>query len=134
MWGLLQEVFLDRESADASLCAGSGAGILCGIWAGAEYCGLLSPFCWLIGAVVLRWYLPAVNVLYPEFSVKKKILFALVVACSRWMMTLFVSGFSCGVALRSAACAAVNDVYRIFHAGVVYSVEGEESDEAGELL
>ncbi len=45
-------------------------------------------FCWLIGAVVLRWYLPAVNVLYPEFSVKKKILFALVVACSRWMMTL----------------------------------------------
>ena len=45
-------------------------------------------FCWLIGAVVLRWYLPAVNILYPEFSVKKKILFALVVSCNRWTVTL----------------------------------------------
>ena len=45
-------------------------------------------FCWLIGAVVLRWYLPAVTVLYQEFGIRKKILFSLVVSCHRWMMTL----------------------------------------------
>lgn len=45
-------------------------------------------FFWLIAAIVLLWYFPAVNVLYPEFGLKKKILFSLVMSCGKWVMTL----------------------------------------------
>lgn len=45
-------------------------------------------FCWLILALVLLWYLPAVTVLYPEFKNKKKLLFSLVASCDRWAITL----------------------------------------------
>lgn len=45
-------------------------------------------FFWLIAATVLLWYLPAVNVLYPQFQIKKKLLFSLVVSCGRWVMSL----------------------------------------------
>lgn len=52
--------------------------------------------CWLIVAAVLLWYLPAVNVLYPDFSIKKKILFSLVVSCGRWIMTIVFVAVSVG--------------------------------------
>lgn len=48
----------------------------------------LALFCWLIAAAALLWYLPAVCVLYPEFKIKKKILFSLVMSCDRWVMTI----------------------------------------------
>lgn len=53
-------------------------------------------FCWLILALVLLWYLPAITTLYPEFSNKKKILFSLVVSCDRWLMTLLFLALSIG--------------------------------------
>lgn len=45
-------------------------------------------YCWLILAFALLWYLPSVSVLYPEFGVKKKLVFSLVVSANRWATTL----------------------------------------------
>lgn len=45
-------------------------------------------FCWIIITMVLYWYLPAVNTLFPEFGMKKKLLFSLVAAGDRWVMTV----------------------------------------------
>lgn len=45
-------------------------------------------YIWLILAFALLWYLPPVSVLYPEFKMKKKLVFALVVSANRWATTL----------------------------------------------
>lgn len=45
-------------------------------------------FVWIIVVMVLYWYLPAVNVLYPEFKLGKKLLFSLVAAGDRWILTV----------------------------------------------
>ncbi len=45
-------------------------------------------FCWIIIGMVLLWYLPAVNVLYPDFSLGKKFLFSLVASCDRFLLTI----------------------------------------------
>lgn len=45
-------------------------------------------FCFILVAMVLRWYLPAVNVLYPDFKTGKKVVFSLVAACNRYLLTL----------------------------------------------
>lgn len=42
----------------------------------------------IIMSMVLYWYLPAINVLYPEFKTGKKLLFSLVVSGNRWVLTI----------------------------------------------
>lgn len=46
-------------------------------------------FTWIILAAVLGWYLPAINVLFPEFKPTKKLVFSMVAACDRWLLTIF---------------------------------------------
>lgn len=53
-------------------------------------------FCWIIITMVLYWYLPAVNVLFPEFEPKKKFLFSLVAAGDRWVMTILLLAVNLG--------------------------------------
>ncbi len=48
----------------------------------------LGIYSWLILAFALLWYLPPVSVLYPEFGLKKKLAFSLVVSANRWVTTL----------------------------------------------
>ena len=45
-------------------------------------------FVWIIVVMLLYWYLPAVNVLYPDFKLGKKLLFSLVAAGDRWILTV----------------------------------------------
>ncbi len=47
-------------------------------------------FLWILAGLVLKWYLPAVTLLYPEFPLKKKILFSLVASCDRFKVTLLL--------------------------------------------
>lgn len=56
----------------------------------------LIQFCWIIIVMVLYWYLPAVNVLFPEFGMKKKLLFSLVAAGDRWVMTILFLAVNLG--------------------------------------
>ena len=48
----------------------------------------LVMFCWMLAAMILGWFLPAINVLYPEFKMGKKFLFSLVVAGNRFKLTI----------------------------------------------
>lgn len=52
-------------------------------------------FVWMLCAASLCWYLPAVNVLYPEFTLGRKILFSLVASGNRWALTLML--FAAGI-------------------------------------
>lgn len=45
-------------------------------------------FSWIIISMVLGWYMPVVNVLYPEFKTGKKILFSIVASCDRFILTI----------------------------------------------
>lgn len=45
-------------------------------------------FTWVILVQVLCWYLPVINTLYPEFPVKKKLVFSMVASCDRWLYTI----------------------------------------------
>ncbi len=42
---------------------------------------------WMITVYLMNLYMPAVNVLYPKFSIGKKLLFSLVAACDKWKTT-----------------------------------------------
>ncbi len=53
-------------------------------------------FCWMLAAMILNLYLPAVNVLYPEFKMGKKFLFSLVVAGNRYLLTILFLVLSIG--------------------------------------
>lgn len=53
-------------------------------------------FCWIIAAMLLNWYLPAVNVLYPGFRTGKKIAFSLVAAGNRWLLTILLLAVNVG--------------------------------------
>ena len=44
----------------------------------------------MIVAILLNLYLPSVTVLYPEFSLRKKIVFSFVAACDRWKTTMIL--------------------------------------------
>ena len=46
--------------------------------------------------MILNLYLPAVNVLYPEFKMGKKFLFSLVVAGNRYLLTILFLLLSLG--------------------------------------
>lgn len=53
-------------------------------------------FCWIIAVMLLNWYLPAVNVLYPGFRTGKKIAFSLVAAGNRWLLTILLLAVNVG--------------------------------------
>lgn len=44
----------------------------------------------LIFVLILNLYMPSIVVLYPEFSLKKKIVFSFVAACDRWKTTILL--------------------------------------------
>lgn len=42
---------------------------------------------WFITIFLVNLYMPAVNVMYPKFNIRKKIMFSIVVACDKWKIT-----------------------------------------------
>lgn len=42
---------------------------------------------WVITIYLVNLYMPAINVMYPKFTIRKKLVFSAVVSCNKWKLT-----------------------------------------------